>query len=120
MKPARIEAIEGEMAKVEVVSGGYHEAVRRSAADAGERCLVISDTSWESVVARRLITLEHPQDSIMSGLNCDTPSLVAWPLVSRGIDVYVAVPDQRVPGAMRLLANDEIKAGEMGRRVWPG
>src|SRR3984885_1976487 len=35
------------LAAVTVVDGGYDDAVRRSAADAGERCLVISDTSWE-------------------------------------------------------------------------
>ena len=50
----------------------------------------------------------------MAGLNCATPSLVAWPLVSRGIDVYVAVAEVRVPEAMRLLARDGIVAGETG------
>ena len=50
----------------------------------------------------------------MAGLNCATPSLVAWPLTSRGIDVHVAIGDERVPGAMRLLAQDGIVAGETG------
>ena len=68
----------------------------------------------ESVAAGKIVTLEHPQDSIMAGLNCATPSLIAWPLVSRGIDVYVAVEDDRVPDAMRLLARDRIVAGETG------
>ena len=182
---ARIDAIAGEGATVTVVDGGYQDAVARSAEDAGERCLVISDTSWEgytevpawviegyttifaeieeglrarpdivvipvgvgalaaavirhfwgaaeprprligveptsaacvleSVAAGRVSTLEHEQDSIMAGLNCATPSLVAWPLVSEGIDVYLAVPDERVPEAMRLLAGDGIVAGETG------
>ena len=187
---ARIEAIESEGASVTVVDGGYDDAIRRSAQDASDRCLVISDTSWEgyeevpawviegygtvfaeieaqlqdrarpgfvaapigvgalaaavvrhywsasasgnarprivgveptsaacvleSVAAGEIVTLDHPQDSIMAGLNCATPSLVAWPLVSRGIDAYVAVPDARVPEAMRLLAADGIVAGETG------
>jgi diaminopropionate ammonia-lyase len=182
---ARIDGIASEGASVTVVEGGYDDAVRRSAADAGAECLVISDTSWEgyetvprwvidgystvfaeleeqlerlpdvivvpigvgalaaavvvavhagtaprplivgvepvsaacvleSVAAGRITTLEHPQDSIMAGLNCATPSRVAWPLVSRGIDVYVAVEDERVPEAMRLLARDGIVAGETG------
>jgi diaminopropionate ammonia-lyase len=68
----------------------------------------------ESVAAGEIVTLDHPQDSIMAGLNCATPSLIAWPLVSRGIDAYVAVPDSRVPEAMRLLAADGIVAGETG------
>ena len=182
---ARIDAIASEGALVTVVDGGYDDAVRRSAADAGRDCLVISDTSWEgyervprwvidgystvfaeleeqlerrpdvvvvpigvgalaaavvaavhagpaprplivgvepvsaacvleSVAAGAITTLDYPQDSIMAGLNCATPSRIAWPLVSRGIDVYVAVEDERVPEAMRLLARDGIVAGETG------
>jgi diaminopropionate ammonia-lyase len=187
MVRARIEAIESEGATVTVVHGGYDDAIPRSAQDASETCLVISDTSWEgyeevpawviegygtvfaeieeelvgrprpdvvavpigvgalaaavvrhywsapferpvivgveptsaacvleSVAAGDIVTLDHPQDSIMAGLNCATPSLVAWPVVSRGIDAYVAVPDARVPEAMRLLAADGIVAGETG------
>jgi diaminopropionate ammonia-lyase len=189
---ARIEAIAAEGASVSVVDGGYNDAVRRSAEDAGERCLVISDTSWdgyveiprwvvdgystifhevedqlgerrpdvvvipigvgalaaaavrhfwstpgprsrlvgveptcaacilESVAAGSRVTLGHPQDSIMAGLNCDTPSLVAWPLVSRGIDVYLSVDDARVPKAMRLLARDGVVAGESGAAALAG
>jgi diaminopropionate ammonia-lyase len=67
-----------------------------------------------SVAAGQLSTLDRPQTSIMAGLNCATPSLVAWPLVSRGIDCYLAVSDQRVPPAMRVLAEDGIEAGETG------
>lgn len=186
---ARIDAIASEGATVTVVDGGYEDAIKRSAEDAGERCLVISDTSWpgyedvprwvidgyetvfleigeaiaqegrprpgfvalpmgvgalaaagirhywsaggprprligveptqaacvlKSVEAGEIITLTEPQDSIMAGLNCATPSLIAWPLVSRGLDVYVSVDDERVPGAMRLLAADGIVAGETG------
>lgn len=44
--PARIDAIAGEGADVEVVRGSYDDAVLRSAAAADERRLVISDTSW--------------------------------------------------------------------------
>lgn len=186
---ARIDAIAGEGAAVSVVDGGYDDAVRRSAQDAGERCLVISDTSWEgyedvprwvvdgyatvfseiedalaarggarpgvvvvpigvgalaaavvrhfwgapgerprivgvepvsaacvleSVAAGGIVTLGHPQESMMAGLNCATPSLIAWPLVSRGIDAYLAVAEERVPEAMRLLARDGVVAGETG------
>jgi diaminopropionate ammonia-lyase len=188
MVSARIDAIAGEGATVTVVDGGYDDAIRRSAQDASDRCLVISDTSWEgyeevpawviegygtvfgeieeqlqgreppdvvavpigvgalaaavvrhywsgpadarprlvgveptsaacvleSVAAGEMVTLDHPQDSIMAGLNCATASLIAWPTVSRGIDAYVAVPDAGVPEAMRLLGADGIVAGETG------
>ena len=186
---ARIDAIASEGATVTVVDGGYEDAIRRSAQDAGEHCLVISDTSWpgyeevprwvvdgyetifseidaaimeqdlprpglvalpmgvgalaaagvrhywgaseprphlvgiepvsaacvlRSVEAGEIITLTEPQDSMMAGLNCATPSLIAWPLVSVGLDVYVSVRDDRVPEAMRLLAADGVVAGETG------
>ncbi len=42
----RIDAIGTEGASVEVVRGTYDDAVARSAQDANEHCLVISDTSW--------------------------------------------------------------------------
>jgi diaminopropionate ammonia-lyase len=68
----------------------------------------------ESMAAGHIVTLDHPQTSIMAGLNCATPSLIAWPLVSRGIDVYLAVPDTYVAEATRVLAADGIVAGECG------
>lgn len=47
---ARIEAIQAEGATVEVVDGTYGDAVKRSAREAGDDCLVISDTSWDGYV----------------------------------------------------------------------
>jgi diaminopropionate ammonia-lyase len=43
---ARIQAIEGEGASCTVVDGTYDDAVARAAAEAGDDCLVVSDTSW--------------------------------------------------------------------------
>jgi diaminopropionate ammonia-lyase len=190
MAPARIAAIASEGAEVVVHEGTYDEAVARSARDADERTLVISDTSWpgyeevprwvidgystifwevEDELARRgeagpdlvavqigvgalaaavvshfrrpevdpapfilgveptraacalasveageLVELPGPHDSIMSGLNCGIPSPVAWPLVSRGIDAFIAVEDERARQAVRALAGEGIVAGECG------
>lgn len=47
MVPARIEAIRDEGATVTVVEGTYDDAIERSAAEAGDHRLVVSDTSWE-------------------------------------------------------------------------
>jgi diaminopropionate ammonia-lyase len=44
--PARVDAIQGEGARLEVVDGPYDDAVARAAQDAGPRCLIVSDTSW--------------------------------------------------------------------------
>jgi len=40
------QTIAGEGADVELVRGSYDDAIRQSAAEAGERRIVISDTSW--------------------------------------------------------------------------
>jgi diaminopropionate ammonia-lyase len=187
---ARIDAIAGEGASVTVVDGTYDEAVARSAEDAGQHCLVISDTSWEgyqdvplnvidgystimaetddqfaelgqpqpdlvvvqigvgalasavvthyrqpdrearpiiagvepivancmleSMRAGKVVTIPGPQDSIMAGLNCGTPSMLAWPIVSAGTDVFIEIDDDRAREAMRSLAGVGLVAGETG------
>lgn len=187
---ARIDGIAGEGARVEVVNGTYDDAVERSAQDASERCLVISDTSWpgyeqvpqwvmegystimweiDDELARRgaaepdlvavqfgvgalaaavvthyrqpnrvrqpailsveptraacmlasmeageVVSVPGPHDSIMAGLNCGRPSIVAWPIVSTGMDAFIAVADARAREAMRALARAGIVAGETG------
>ncbi len=59
------------------------------------------------------------QDSIMAGLNCGTPSLLAWPLIRDGMDAFLAVDDDFAREAMRLLASGEggdpaVVSGESG------
>jgi len=73
-----------------------------------------ADCVLASVQAGAPTTIPGPQDSIMAGLNCGTPSLVAWPTVSAGIDSFAAVDDRDAEAAMRLLAADGIVAGESG------
>jgi diaminopropionate ammonia-lyase len=67
-----------------------------------------------SAEAGRLVETPGPHDSIMSGLNCGRPSPVAWPFVSGGVSMFIAVPDTRAEEAMRLLADDGIVSGESG------
>jgi diaminopropionate ammonia-lyase len=69
---------------------------------------------FESVAAGRIVSVPGPHDSIMAGLNCGRPSLVAWPTVSRGINVLVAVDDEPAREAMRLTAASGIVSGETG------
>ncbi len=187
---ARIDAIASEGACVEVVRGTYDDAVVRSAEDASEHCLVISDTSWPgyadvpqwvidgystifweiddelarlderdpdlvvvqigvgalaaavvrhyrqpgrdpnlsvlgveptraacmqaSVEAGEIVSVPGPHDSIMAGLNCGRPSMLAWPVVSTGVDAFIAIDDERAREAMRALARSGIVAGETG------
>jgi diaminopropionate ammonia-lyase len=67
-----------------------------------------------SLEAGRIVTVPGPHDSIMAGLNCGTPSLVAWPLLRAGLDAVVAVADERARQAMRDLAGAGVVAGETG------
>lgn len=187
MVPARIEAIESEGATVEIVPGGYDDAIRRSAELAGPQSLVVSDTSWEgyteppgwvidgystmigeildeiaagilprpsvvlaqigvgafaaavargfrdstgtrligvepvdadcvtaSIEAGGITTIPGPQRSIMAGLNCGTPSVIAWPDVSGGYDTFVTVTDAAAEDSMRLMYSDGVISGESG------
>jgi diaminopropionate ammonia-lyase len=50
----------------------------------------------------------------MAGLNCGRPSPLAWPVISRGIEAFATVSDDRARAAVGLLARDGITAGESG------
>ena len=67
-----------------------------------------------SVVAGRRETVAGPHRSIMVGLNCGTPSLVAWPFLAGGLDWCVTVDDGRAAEAMRHLAAEGVVSGETG------
>jgi diaminopropionate ammonia-lyase len=67
-----------------------------------------------SLLAGRIVTVPGPHPSIMAGLNCGTPSVVAWPSLRDGLDAVVAVADRRARQAMRDLAAVGVIAGETG------
>jgi diaminopropionate ammonia-lyase len=67
-----------------------------------------------SLQTGRIVTVPGPHRSIMAGLNCGTPSLVAWPSLQTGLDAVVAVGDECARQAMRDLAAAGIVAGETG------
>ena len=64
--------------------------------------------------AGKIVDVPGPHDSIMAGLNCGRVSLIAWPIISKGIDAFIAVSDERAREAMRALARIGIVAGETG------
>ncbi|MGH2683486.1 MAG: diaminopropionate ammonia-lyase [Actinomycetota bacterium] len=67
-----------------------------------------------SMEAGGIVTIPGPHDSAMAGLNCGTPSSVAWPEVSGGIDLFVAVEDERAFEAVRGMAEAGLVSGETG------
>ena len=53
-------------------------------------------------------------DTLMAGLACGEPSLLAWQELERGAGAFMAVPDEAAVECMRLLARDGMVAGESG------
>jgi len=51
-------------------------------------------------------------DTVMAGLACGEPSLLAWQELERGAAAFMAVPDAPVGEAMRWLAARGVEAGE--------
>src|SRR5450631_67661 len=99
--------------------GAFAAAVTRQFASRPARLLVgVEPTKADCIItsaeAGKIVTIAEPQDSIMAGLNCGTPSIVAWDDVLHGYDVYVTVTDDHARDAMRLLHDDGIEAGESG------
>lgn len=65
-----------------------------------------------------IVHLPGPHASIMAGLNCGAPSVVAWPTVSRGIDLFVSVDDEWSRRAMRALARSRVPQERPAPPAW--
>ena len=53
-------------------------------------------------------------DTIMAGLACGEPSLLAWQELSRAAAAFMAIPDAAAIGCMRLLFRHGLVIGESG------
>lgn len=80
-----------------------------------------ADCLLESIASKdgSIRVAKGKQDSIMAGLNCGTPSLLAWPALRAGIDFFLAVDDDYAREAMRRLARPKpgdpvVVSGESG------
>jgi len=73
-----------------------------------------------SVAAGAPVEVPGPHRSSMAGLNCGTPSPLAWPRVAGGLDWLVAVDDDQARDAMRALAASGIESGESGAATLAG
>lgn len=66
--------------------------------------------SMRSGVATSVVTAS----TIMDGLNCGTPSFLAWPYLRDGMDAVVAVSDEQAADAVAALHDLEVAAGPCG------
>lgn len=73
-----------------------------------------ADCVARSLEAATLVHVPGPHRSIMVGLNCGTPSQVAWPRIARALDGALCIGDGWAVRAMRDLAAAGIVAGETG------
>ncbi len=53
-------------------------------------------------------------DTVMAGLACGEPSLIAWQELERAAAAFLAIPDAAAVDAMRRLAREGIVSGEAG------
>lgn len=60
------------------------------------------------------------QMSIMAGLNCGMPSLIAWPIMKDTTDLFVAVSDDYALEAMKVYHEFGIVSGESGASCLAG
>ncbi|HEY0247993.1 MAG TPA: pyridoxal-phosphate dependent enzyme [Gryllotalpicola sp.] len=58
--------------------------------------------------------------TIMNGLNCGTPSTIAWPLIAAGMDAAIAVTDAACRSAMAELGAHGIGSGPSGAASYTG
>lgn len=77
-------------------------------ADAPTVVVVEPDTAaclLESAVAGKPTTVGGDLETIMAGLACGEPSIIAWPILAGGASAFMAIPDSAAAEAMRLLAS---------------
>lgn len=67
-----------------------------------------------SAESGRPTTVPGTLDTVMAGLACGEPSLVAWAELDRAASAFMAIPDEAAIACMRLLARYGIVGGESG------
>jgi diaminopropionate ammonia-lyase len=69
---------------------------------------------FESARAGAVTAVGGDLDTIMAGLACGEPSILAWRILEPGADAFMTIPDRAAAEAMRLLASLGIVGGESG------
>lgn len=72
-----------------------------------------------SLTEKRLVSVATGH-TVMAGLNCGTPSALAWPYLRDGLDAACAVTDSASVAAARELAGYGISAGPCGAAALAG
>jgi diaminopropionate ammonia-lyase len=78
-----------------------------------------ADCCMESMKNGRLSHTQNSLDTMMVGLNCGTPSKVAFDILKDGVDLFITIPDYYAGAAMMALyfskgEDPQIISGETG------
>ncbi len=81
----------------------------------GAACLLESANSRNGDI----VTSEGDGHTIMAGLNCPTPSTIAWPILRSNIDLFLAISDRYAQDAIKAYyrptgTDERIISGESG------
>ncbi len=68
----------------------------------------------ESITEGKATATKGKMETIMAGLNCGVPSIVAWPILRDSADLFISIPDSYAKDAMRKYATEGIISGESG------
>lgn len=73
---------------------------------------------YESALAGKPTTVDGDLDTIMAGMACGEPSVIAWPILQGGATAFMIIPDEAAVSTMQLLASGKagptIVGGESG------
>jgi len=78
----------------------------------GADCLLRSAESKDGLP----VTIGGHASTIMAGLNCGTPSKIAWPIIQKGVDLFIAISDNYTRTAIRKYygGKPRVISGESG------
>ncbi len=100
-----------------------HYRSRPSASGAGPAVLAVEPAAAACVLASLRAGACRSIETgatIMDGLNCGTPSMLAWPVLSAGLDAAIAVPDAAAYAAVAELTGHRISARPSGAAALAG
>lgn len=63
-----------------------------------------ADCLFQSAAAGRPVRVCGELDTLMAGLACGEPSLIAWRVLELGADAFLTIPDEAAVECMRMLA----------------
>ena len=106
---ARIDAIASEGAQVTVVDGTYDDAVRASAELAGDRALVVSDTSWEGYTEVPRTVIEG-YSTIFSELDAQLPAPPQVVVIPMGVGALLAAAVEHYAADATIVAVEPLSA----------